>query len=98
MGSHLPRQCPTVATRVGAGEQHAGRGVAADDLDAARTFQIADRADRMTAVLELAAYHLRKTLLDRQRILAVMRPIGVLAGDIRGPARHFGGLLRVEPE
>ena len=27
-----------------------------------------------------------------------MRPVGVLAGHIRGPARHFGRLLRVEPE
>ena len=31
-----PRQRPAVAARVGAGEQHAGSGVAADDLDAAR--------------------------------------------------------------
>jgi hypothetical protein len=23
---------------------------------------------------------------------------GVLAGDIRSPARHLGGLLRIEPE
>src|SRR5262245_27012908 len=30
----LPRQCPAVTPRVGARKQHAGRGVAADDLDA----------------------------------------------------------------
>lgn len=36
-----------------------------------------------------------ETLLDRQRVLAFMWPIGILAGDISGPARHFRRLLRV---
>src|ERR1700738_5449989 len=39
-----------------------------------------------------------EALLDRQRVLAVMRPVGVLARDVRGPARHLGRLLRVESE
>src|SRR5215467_12506003 len=94
----LPRRGPAVAARVGAGEQHAGGGVAADDLDAARAVEVADGPDRMAAACEFAAYRLRKTLLDGQSILAVMRPVGVLAGDIGGPARHLGSLLRIEPE
>src|SRR5215472_10394090 len=94
----LPRRRPAVATRVRAGEQHAGGAVAADDLDTARAVEVADGPDRMAATREFAAHRLRKTLLDGQSILAVMRPVGVLAGDIGGPARHLGGLLRIEPE
>src|SRR5215467_9997833 len=41
----LPRRGPAVAARVGAGEQHAGGGVAADDLDAARAVEVADGPD-----------------------------------------------------
>src|SRR5436853_4974225 len=93
-----PRQRPAVAARVGAGEEHAGRSVAADDLDAARAIEIADGVDRVTAARELVAHRLRKAPLDRQRVLAVMWPVGVLAGHVRRPARHFGGLLRIEPE
>src|SRR3984893_9674057 len=80
-----PRQCPAVAAWVGAGEQHAARRVAADDLDAARAVEIADRLDRVTAAREFRAHRLGKATLDGQRVRAVMRPVGVLAGDIRGP-------------
>ena len=57
----LPRQRPAVAARVGAGEQHAGRGIAADDLDAARAFEIADRVDRVAAPRQLAPDLLRRS-------------------------------------
>src|SRR6516164_7924132 len=73
-----PRQCPAVAAGIGAGDQHAGGCVTADDLDAARPFEIADSLDRVTAASELGTYRLRKAALDRQCVLAVMRPIGVL--------------------
>ena len=52
----------------------------------------------MAAAREIVAHRLRKALLDRQSILAVMRPVGVLAGYVRAPARHLGGLLRVQTE
>jgi len=93
-----PGQRPTVAARVRAGEQHTGRRIAANDLDAAGPFEIADHLDRVTAATELVAHCIGKAPLDRQSVLAVMRPIGVLAGYVRHPARHFGRLLRVEPE
>src|SRR5262250_3620899 len=81
----LPRRGPAVAARVGAGEQHAGGGVAADDLDAARAVEVADGSDRMAAAGKLAAHRFREASLDGQRIHSVMRPVGVLAGNVRGP-------------
>src|SRR6516164_5139062 len=67
-----PGQRPTVAPRVGAGEQHAGRCITPNDLDAARSFKIADGLDRVSATRELGAHCVGKAPFDRQRILAVM--------------------------
>ena len=83
-----PRQRPAVAARVGAGAEHAGGGVAADDLDAARAFEIADRIDRMAAPRQIAPHHFGEAPLHRQHVRAVMRIIRVLAGHHRGPARQ----------
>src|SRR5215469_1681182 len=85
-----PRQCPAVAAGIGPGEQHSGGCVTADDLDAARPIEITDRLDRVAAASELRPNGLGKAPLDRQCVLAVMRPIGVLARHVRGPAWHLG--------
>ncbi len=57
----LPGQRPAVAARVGAGEQHAGRRVATDDLDAARPVEVADGADRVAAAREIVAHSPRES-------------------------------------
>src|SRR5438132_11411455 len=91
----LPGEGPAVAAGVGAGQEHAGFGIALDDLGTAWAFEIADCVDRMTAARQLAADLFREAALHRQNIRAVMRVIGVLPRHVGGPARHLGGLLRV---
>src|SRR5205085_12552993 len=82
----LPRQGPAVAARVGAGEQGAV-GEPADDLDAARAVEIADRSDRVAAPRQLAAGLVAEALLDNQLVGAGVRVIRILSGDMRGPTR-----------
>src|SRR5216684_2123820 len=93
-----PRQRPAVAAWIGAGDQHAGRRITADYFDAAGALEVAHRVHRMTAACEFAARRVGKAALDGQSVLAVMRVVGVLAWNIRGPARHLGRLLRIEVE
>src|SRR5579871_4070269 len=96
--ARLPGRSPAIAARIGARQQHARGLVAADDFDAARPIEVADGHDRMPAARELGAHRLRQATLDDQFVRAAMRPIRILPRKMRGPARHLGGLLRVEPE
>lgn len=78
-----PRKRPAVAARVGAGEQHHAPlavRLAANDLDAARPLEVADRVDRVSALGKVTSRFFRKPALHRQHVGSVMRVIGVLAG------------------
>lgn len=78
-----PGEGPAVAARIGTGEQHVAPRVvlgAANNLNAARSIQIADRVDRVAPLGKVTARFVRKPALHGQHVGPFMRIIGVLSG------------------
>src|SRR5262245_7603194 len=68
-------QRPAVAPGIGAGHEHAGRGVAANDLHGAGTVQVAELHDGVPATGEVGANLGGEAALEIERIGTVVGPV-----------------------